>query len=195
VAVWLWRQTRTCCCCVLNSAAAAATAGVVRAVSCVLRACCLTQVYEYDRNLLQQDAVQFIAAYKYELGTVLATLSMAQFVRKRPRVCAASSRTRQQQAGSGGGRGGGWGGAAGGAAAAGMAGGRVAPLPKPGRGAGASGVGGRPAPPPAGARSRGGFSVANVLSAVGLGAGEPPPQLPPPQRTPLRTPPRSPGGE
>eukprot|EP00775_Hariotina_reticulata_P013351 gene13351-13479_t len=35
------------------------------------------QVYEYDRNLLQQDAVQYIAAYKYELGTLLATLNIA----------------------------------------------------------------------------------------------------------------------
>lgn len=32
------------------------------------------QVYEYDRNLLQQDAVQFIAAYKYEVSHSLAAL-------------------------------------------------------------------------------------------------------------------------
>jgi hypothetical protein len=37
----------------------------------------LLQVYEYDRILLQQDAVQYIAAaYKYELGTNLAALNI-----------------------------------------------------------------------------------------------------------------------
>jgi hypothetical protein len=56
------------------------------------------QVYEYDRNLLQQDAVQFIAAYKYEVTTISTALNMHLYVRQRapllrkaPRVAGSSS--------------------------------------------------------------------------------------------------------
>jgi hypothetical protein len=107
------------------------------------------QVYEYDRNLLQQDAVQYIAAYKYELGTILAALNMSQFVRARPRVCDKHAQTpgQQQQRSV----------AARGAAAL---------LPKPGkahgaisRGGSSSSGGGLPA-------AAGGFSMRSVLSAV-----------------------------
>jgi hypothetical protein len=44
---------------------------------------CAVQVYEYDRNLLQQDAVQYIAAYKYEVTTISTALNMHMYVRAR----------------------------------------------------------------------------------------------------------------
>jgi hypothetical protein len=111
----------------------------------------LPQVYEYDRNLLQQDAVQYIAAYKYELGTILAALNMSQFVRIRPRVCDKNAQigTQQQQQ-------------------QGRAGvlpnrGAAALLPKPGGKAGSLGRRDSSSSLPAAA---GGFSMRSVLSAV-----------------------------
>lgn len=115
------------------------------------------QVYEYDRNLLQQDAVQYIAAYKYELGTILAALNMCQFVRQRPRITdKQSSLTTASSTGdlnalsgsfSGAGSGGG------------------APLiPKPGSGKGRPAMG--RSPQHRNLPGAGGFSITAVLSAV-----------------------------
>lgn len=132
------------------------------------------QVYEYDRNLLQQDAVQYIAAYKYEVTTISTALTMHLYVRQRAPLL-----RRQPRGASGSGTGPG--------ASA------VSCLfpPKPGAAGG-----------PPQQRRGGGFSVANVLNAVSQGVGvgvQQPPTAPPQQqqqqRTPLRTPPRSPSGE
>jgi hypothetical protein len=148
----------------------------------------LLQVYEYDRNLLQQDAVQYIAAYKYELGTNLAALNMSQFVRIRPRVCDKNAQSGIQQQGK-----------AGGIANRGAA----ALLPKPG---------GKPGPLSRGSRdgsssglpaAAGGFSMRSVLSAVSRdvqgAAVEKEQQQQQQQRTPQRSPahslPRPAGGK
>lgn len=136
-------------------------------------------MYEYDRNLLQQDAVQYIAAYKYEVTTISTALNMHLYVRQR-----AALLRRQPRGASGTGSGPG----------ASSAASCLFP-PKPG---GAAGGG-----PPQQRRAGGGFSVANVLNAVsqgvGVGVQQQPPTAPPQQqqqqRTPLRTPPRSPSGE
>eukprot|EP00878_Enallax_costatus_P019924 GHUV01021038.1.p1 GENE.GHUV01021038.1~~GHUV01021038.1.p1 ORF type:complete len:417 (+),score=123.02 GHUV01021038.1:446-1696(+) len=111
------------------------------------------QVYEYDRNLLQQDAVQYIAAYKYELGTILAALNMCQFVRPRPRLLdkTASRRKPSSDLAYGGG--------------AGSAGGAAPLIPKPGSGRGRSLVG--RSPQHRGMGGGGGFSMSAVLTAVG----------------------------
>uniref|UniRef100_A0A383VWM1 Negative elongation factor B n=1 Tax=Tetradesmus obliquus TaxID=3088 RepID=A0A383VWM1_TETOB len=120
------------------------------------------QVYEYDRNLLQQDAVQYIAAYKYELGTILAALNMSQFVRLRPRLCDkqphSSAQQQQQQARSGG-----------------LARGAAALLPKPGKpGAHSSSRGARDSSSGVPAAT-GGFRIGSVLSAVSRDAQGTPP--------------------
>jgi hypothetical protein len=113
--------------------------------------CVLLQVYEYDRNLLQQDAVQYIAAYKYELGTILAALNMSQFVRVRPRVCDKHAQTATQQQ-----------------ARSGAARGAAALLPKPGKAGAHSKSSGLPA-------AAGGFRIGSVLSAVSRDVQGPPP--------------------
>jgi hypothetical protein len=130
------------------------------------------QVYEYDRNLLQQDAVQYIAAYKYEVTTISTALNMHLYVRQRAPLL------RRQPRG------------AGNAGGPGTSAASCLFPPKPGAAAG----GGAPQ------QRRGGFNVANVLSAVSQGVGvgaQQSPAAPPQQqqRTPLRTPPRSPSGE
>jgi len=78
------------------------------------------QVYEYDRNLLQQDSVQYIASYKYEFVTIMAALNMLQYVRKRAPLCRKQPR---------------------GAAGAGSSGGAL--LPRPGHGGRGGGAGQR----------------------------------------------------
>lgn len=109
-------------------------------------------MYEYDRNLLQQDAVQYIAAYKYELGTILAALNMCQFVRARPRFLDKATNSRKASAdllsGSGAG-----------------SGNAFAPLiPKPGSGRGRASVG--RSPQHRGVGGAAGFSMSAVLTAV-----------------------------
>lgn len=150
---------------------------------------CHTQVYEHDRNLLQQDAAQHTAAYKYELGTVMAALNLTQYLRRRPRTSSAE------------------------AAAAGVGSTGSAELPAAGSGAAAAAARGIARQGPAGlprpggravrgGRGRGGFSVASVLSAVGRDmsgqaaaapGGVPGRQQQPPGAHGL-VPPRMPGG-
>lgn len=109
-------------------------------------------MYEYDRNLLQQDAVQYIAAYKYELGTILAALNMCQFVRPRPRLTDKPPRRSDY-------------GTVSGAVSGGASSGGGAPLPKPGSGRG-RGLLGR-SPQHRGLPAGGGFNMSAVLTAVG----------------------------
>lgn len=120
------------------------------------------QVYEYDRNLLQQDAVQYIAAYKYELGTILAALNMCQFVRSRPRLIDKTTKGKNFL--------GSITGMGGGAALGSGSGGASAPaIPKPGPGRGRALVG-RTSQQQRGLAAAGGFNMSAVLTAVGKDA-------------------------
>jgi hypothetical protein len=147
----------------------------------------LLQVYEYDRNLLQQDAVQYIAAYKYELGTIMAALNMSQFVRVRPRVCDKNAQSGTQQQGKG----------------AGLPNrGAAALLPKPGGKAGPLSRGSRDGSSSGLPAAAGGFSMRSVLSAVsrdvqGTAAEreQQQQQQRQPQRSPAHSLPRPGGGE
>lgn len=60
-------------------------------------------MYEYDRNLLQQDAVQYIAAYKYEVTTISTALNMHLYVRQHAALLRKPARGAAGAAGSAGG--------------------------------------------------------------------------------------------
>jgi hypothetical protein len=67
----------------------------------------LTQVWEYDKGKVQQDAIGYIAAYKYEIGTIMCVLDMNSFIKERPPPPqrAENSSGRGQAAAGGGGEG------------------------------------------------------------------------------------------
>ena len=178
-----WRHHSSSCGCALILMMLSASLGMLfcHGPPSLVHSHTRAQVYEYDRNLLQQDAVQYIAAYKYEVTTISTALNMHLYVRQRPPLL------RKQQGGQRGGTGAGGGTAGGIGSSSGPGSGSGGGLfpPKPG----ASGGQGR----------RPGFSVANVLNSMGVGAQQQQPAAgaagQQQQQRPLRTPPRSPGGE
>ena len=64
------------------------------------------QVWEYDKGKVQQDAIGYIAAYKYEIGTIMSVLDMNSFIKERPpppqRVDSSSSSSQAAAGASGG---------------------------------------------------------------------------------------------
>lgn len=143
--------------------------------------------------------MQYIAAYKYELGTLLATLNMCQFVLQRPRLL------QQQQPST----------ARGGVhkpvgataaltgsgerVAAASLGSRLLPKPSLGRAAAAGAAAGKAVADRSTVRSKG-FSMQSVLSAVGRGSEDGAEGLPPApqqqqQRSPVVIQPKSPSSK